>query len=258
MKEHWFIEYAREVYEENRKKNNSHVIFLNDLAANSLINDLENYPHAFVLACCMDRQIKADRAWRIPLVIKSLCTEFSVAELCSLDLEWYRKVFAENNLHRFNDVMSEVFYNAVHRIQDQYHGDASEIWSNCPSSAAVVYRFLEFDGVGIKIATMAANILCRQFFIPFSDRCSIDVSPDTHIMRVFPRCGLVPHGASREMVIYKARELSPEFPGIVDGPCWELGVHYCHPFNPECGTCPVSKDCPKLINAAKEQGAQVL
>lgn len=31
-----------------------------------LYNNLENYPHFFFLACVMDRQMKAEKAWLIP------------------------------------------------------------------------------------------------------------------------------------------------------------------------------------------------
>ena len=33
------------------------------------VEDFDKYPHLFVLACVMDRQIKAERAWNIPYII---------------------------------------------------------------------------------------------------------------------------------------------------------------------------------------------
>ena len=241
---HWLVEYSRKV---NEELSVSEVRFLENTAENALLTDLDNYPHAFVLACCMDRQIASDRAWRIPCVIRNLYREFSIDELASVPLEEYRRIFTEQTLHRYNDTMAEIFYKAVLRIKNKYDGDASRIWANSPSSAAVVFRFLEFDGVGVKIANMAANILSRQFGVPFSDYYSIDVSPDVHVFRIFQRTGLVEEGASRDEIIYKARELNPEFPGIIDATCWRIGREYCHPLSPDCEQCPVKADCPKLI-----------
>lgn len=34
--------------------------------ADALLNDLEVHPHAFVLACVMDRQVRAEKAWLVP------------------------------------------------------------------------------------------------------------------------------------------------------------------------------------------------
>ena len=68
-------------------------------------------------------------------------------------------------LHRFVDIMSGYFYSAVQRIHEQYADDASNIWTGEPSSADVVYRFLDFDGVGPKIASMAANKAKNRFTI---------------------------------------------------------------------------------------------
>lgn len=195
----------------------------------------------------MDRQIKSERAWMIPIHIKKLLGTFEMPALSDVSLEDYTKIFIDNSLHRFNTVMAKAFYLAVQMIVKAYDGDASKIWSNRPSSAAVVYKFLQFEGYGIKIATMAVNILVRQFKVKFSDYYSIDISPDVHILRVLRRSGLVDKKAGIKSVIYKARELHPEFPGIIDFSCWEIGRKWCRPKNPNCKECIIATECMKNI-----------
>lgn len=229
----------------NPVENSVHLV--EDGETNDFLNDLVNYPHAYVIACLMDRQIKAERAWTIPKIIKDELGSFEIDVLAAQPLEYFQKVFEKQKLHRFNDTMSKVFYLAIHRIKDEYGGDASIIWSGCPSSASVVYRFLQFEGCGIKIATMAANILARQFKIRFSDYYSIDISPDVHVLRVLRRTGLVASDASIDSIIYKSRELNPEFPGIIDYSCWEIGRKWCRPTNPSCDDCIIKIDCLKKM-----------
>lgn len=244
IKNHILVRLGRERF--NHPKSNL-IHLVDDPEANAFLSNLNEYPHAYVLACCMDRQTKAERAWMIPAKIMDLLGSFDMGTLASKSLEEYITLFVNNNLHRFNETMAEVFYNAVQRIHTEYHDNAAEIWSGCPSSATVVYRFLQFNGVGVKIATMAANILARQFRIPFSDFYSIDVSPDVHVKRVLYRMDLVENNADNDKIIYKARELCPEFPGIIDYSLWEIGRKWCRPTMPDCEHCIVKSECPKHI-----------
>ena len=139
----------------------------------------------------MDRQIKAKRAWMIPYLFSQKLGGFGFATLQELSLARVTELMTEPEpLHRFPTRMSENFYLAVQRIAHDYRGNASQIWANQPSSAEVVYRFLQFHGVGRKIATLAANILAREFKVPFADYYSIDVSVDVQVRRVFTRLGL--------------------------------------------------------------------
>jgi endonuclease III len=195
----------------------------------------------------MDRQIKAERAWEIPYKVSQEIGGFDFDKLSRLSLAQIKDIFKKNRLHRFNDKISECFYLAIQKIKADYHGDASKIWDDYPASAAVVRRFLEFKGVGVKIATMAANILVRYFKVPMKDHLCIDISPDVHIKRVFIRLGFIPKDASNEEVIYCARELNPEYPGIFDLSCWEIGRNWCRPTNPVCNECYLNSYCQKVI-----------
>lgn len=214
--------------------------------AEVLVNDLANHPHAFVLACVMDRQIKAERAWSIPYHFQmKLDGDFSITKLASLTQKQVSRLMSKPEpLHRFVDDMSKYFYLAVQRIVEQYDGDASNIWKRRPSSATVVYRFLEFEGVGPKIASMAANILARDFKVGFSDYYSIDISADVHVRRVFKRLHLTPKDATTDQLIFKAREINPEFPGLLDFPAWEVGKKWCEERLPKCNECYLNRVCP--------------
>lgn len=214
-------------------------------AADELLNDLEHHSHAFVLACVADRQVKAEVAWRIPYELSQRLGGFSFDLLDSLSPNRIRKALYEPTpLHRFPDTMSENAYAAVKRIGDQYDGNAANIWLGSPSSAEVVFRFLGFRGIGPKIATMATNILARDFKISFGDYYSVDVSVDVHLRRVFTRLGLVSHHASDQEIIYRARALHPPFPGLMDLPAWEIGRKWCRPKNPTGTECYMQEVCP--------------
>lgn len=237
------IEESEKLFKENEAA--AHLV--DDEKQNEFLNDLNNYPHAYVLACLMDRQIKAERAWAIPYKIYEELNSFDIKELKKQGEEYYKKLFNDKKLHIYNNKMSKIFYSGVCRIIDKYNSRADNIWKDNPSSSALVYRFLEFDGCGVKIATMAANILVRQFKIKILDKYSIDISPDVHIKRVLWRLGFVDKNADNDLIIYKAREINPTFPGLIDFACWKIGREYCRPnFKEcECSKCFMNEFCPK-------------
>lgn len=241
---------------DNPEDNAVHIIRV-EPEAQKLIEDLQNYPHAYVLSCLMDRQISAEKSWRIPYKIK--CSfklkTFDINELAKIAKQEYIEVFTKERLHRFCRGMAEIFYEGVQKIITQYEEDASKIWTSEPSSSKVVYNFLQFNGCGIKIATMATNILARQYRIRYSDYMSVDVSPDVHVRRTMTRLGLIPQNIKlangkddinkiNELIIYKAREINPSYPGIIDYSLWDIGRNFCHPKNPRCTSCELSIYCP--------------
>lgn len=66
-------------------------------------------------------------------------------------------------------------------------------------------------------------------------------------MRVMKRTGLVKNEADLDSVIYKARELNPEFSGIIDFSCWEIGRTWCRPNSPNCRECIIFSDCKRVL-----------
>ena len=127
--------------------------------------------------------------------------------------------------HPLATTMARLLPAAIRHIRDRYGGDASRIWADGSSGAAVARRFLAFDGVGPKIANMAVNILIRDFHIGLAAPMP-DIAVDTHVLRVFERLGLLDrleHSQLRSTrdkqglrLQLRARELSPEWPGELE------------------------------------------
>lgn len=219
------------------------VYFYGGEEADRLLNDFDNYPHAFVLGALMDKQIPAERAWAIPYKVYKELGNFDIDFLASVSLNEYKEMFINGGYHRFNSDCATEFYEAIHKIKNDYEGNAAKIWSDKPTSKTIVKRFREFKGAGPKISTMAANILIRQFKIPVSDYEAIDVSVDVQVEKVMSRLGLVSENPTKEEIINKAREMNPEYPGLIDRTLWKVGRKYCNSSNPNCEDCPLNCEC---------------
>ncbi|WP_420462731.1 iron-sulfur cluster loop [Candidatus Palauibacter sp.] len=218
-----------------------------DPPAAALVHDLDHRPHAFLLGCIADRQILASRAWELPWHLSQRIGGFGIDRLRHLSPEeWSAAMSRPTPLHRFHKTMAENLRLAIELVCDRYDGDAARIWNDGSSSWEALRRFREFRGVGVKIANMAVNILVRDFGVTFASLTALDVAPDVQVRRVFARLGLVHPEPSREDVMYRARELNPEWPGLLDWPVWEIGKQWCHAPAPACHACPMESVCPTV------------
>ena len=224
-------------------------------AARALVNDLDGHPHAFVLACIADRQTKADIAWNLPHAIREAAGDFEFDTLRQLQKSQWASVLASSG-HRLATKMERLLPAAIRHIGNRYGGDASRIWADGSSGAAVARRFLAFDGVGPKIANMAANILIRDFDVALATP-KPDIAVDTHVLRVFERLGLLgrlehsdlrsTRSKQQHRLQLRARELNPEWPGELDWPAWFAGSTWCHARrSPECDQCDMRSVCPRV------------
>ena len=228
------------------------------LAAHALVNDLERHPHAFVLGCIADRQVKANVAWRLPQLIREVAGDFEFETLAQLPERVWSTVL-ERSGHRLAKDMQRLLPAAIQLIRERHRGDAARLWRPGSSGAAVARRFLEFDGVGPKIANMAVNILIRHFKVALKPPRP-DIAVDTHVLRVFVRLGLLrlEHSQQRSTTMkqrlrlqLRARELNPDWPGELDWPVWQIGRKWCHASHPpKCPECCMGTVCPRISVAS--------
>jgi len=215
-----------------------------DPAANELV---ATNPLAFLLAVIADQGIPAERAWYLPYELQRRLGHLDAARLADQPEAVRKAVVGPPALHRFVDKYPRWVIAAAKRVLDRYDGDAGQIWNGNLTARQVYERLDEFQGIGQKKAAMAVEILERDLRVPILAMEGSDVAYDIHVRRVFLRTGLVERD-DIDHVISVARTLHPNRPGEIDMPTWLIGRQWCHAGTPDCGACPLSVVCPKIVS----------
>lgn len=150
----------------------------------------------------------------------------------------------DKGLHRFYPQIAEYLKHSCLLLCNKYKGDPRLIWNSQRNAKKIEERLMEFHGMGQKKSSMTVNILATERGIRKIDKSGIDVSVDRHVRRVFVRTGLSTSRSSKE-IIEVARQLSPKYPGVLDGPAFCIGQEYCFPSSTDCQGCPLGKACKK-------------
>ena len=216
--------------------------------AEALLAGIDKYPHVFVLASILQREVGVDDVWDIPYKFMERLGSFEFHDIQKLSLRDVKKLMSNPSpLHMHPNSMAKSLYLGVKHIQERYSGKTSRIWAETPSSVTIVNRFSLFSGVSHKSAVKAVSVLIRKFKIQIKDKTAIDISVSNGVNRVFPRLGLVSKSASNNAIIEKAQNLYPPYPGVFDYPIREIGEKWCTSGVPDCDSCYVNKYCPKLF-----------
>lgn len=207
------------------------------------------HPTEFFYGVIFDQGISADRAWEAPKELRQRLGHLDPSKIAAMpEDKMIRKIFvAGRSLHRYKKVANWLIESSK-LLVSRYEGDPTRIWDDNPRSDDLQRRFDEFKGIGQKKASMAANILVRDYGVPVQniDLRGIDVSSDVHVRRVFLRTDLVETDDVDE-VIEAARRLNYQYPGELDLPAWSIGRDFCKPTSPKCPRCPLTNVCPKIV-----------
>ncbi len=207
-------------------------------------------PIEFFYGVIFDQGIRADMAWKAPKELRKRIHTLDPRKIAKMKESALRKAIRYPwSLHRYRRKMPSWLSEASKQLVEKYDGDPKNIWGDNPRADDLQRRFDEFEGIGQKKASMATNILVRDYGIRVRgvDLSGIDVSSDVHVRRVFLRSGLI-NQDSVEAILLAARHLNPKYPGELDLPAWYIGRNFCHPRNPDCPKCPLTSACLKRIS----------
>jgi endonuclease III len=196
------------------------------------------------MAASIDRGALAEAVWEIPFFLSKKLGHLEPQLLSQMSVEPLEEVLRSlDRKPRFPRQSAQTITSLSRLVFNQFHGNAASVWVDKEPSA-VVQTLEQIWGVGPGIAHMIVRILVDEFgYDPGPEGLrKIDVKSDRHIIRVFYRTGLT-QNKSGEACVEVARQLYPEFPGLLDWPAWEIGRTWCHEHNPDCVTCPLCSVC---------------
>ena len=203
-------------------------------------------PFAFLLAASLDRGTKVEIIWTLPYWLQQALGHLDPCYIAQMSEDDMRALLEQlPKKPRFINSASRTIVLLARMVCDEFHGDATRLW-NGGIALETMQKFQEIPGVGPGIAAMLVILLERLGMAQFSDPHNIPVKPDSHVIRVMGRLGLIPLGSTEQHAVAKARALKPDYPGALDSPLWYIGRKFCHSNSPACAECPLNDLCPRV------------
>lgn len=209
---------------------------------------LRKHPLALLLAAQLDQGKPAWKAWRGPYLVANdlgwkamrpkRILSYTTAQLaaslrrCRLGCRTLSHKKAGRNLRGLAGIVAE-----------RYAGRADRAWTT-PSTFDELKANMNLPGIGVGISNMMIKFFVEFGMVPQirktkSALATLQLKPDTHVIHVFYRAGLIKKRTASATLRAAAR-LAPDLPAALDAAGWHIGSGYCHKdIEPECDECPI-------------------
>ncbi len=137
------------------------IVWTDNAEANRL---LETDPLALLIGLVLDRQVKMDKAFSGPYVLKQRLGGLDAREIASMDPERLNAVFRERPaLHRFPGSMAQRVQALCQAIVRDYHGDAGAVWREARDGDDLAARIKKLPGFGEMKVRILVAVLAKKF-----------------------------------------------------------------------------------------------
>ncbi len=137
------------------------IVWTDNAEANLL---LETDPLALLIGLVLDQQVKMEKAFSGPYVLKQRLGGLDAREIASMDPERLDAVFRERPaLHRFPGSMATRVQALCQAIVEDYRGDAGAVWREARDSDDLAARIKKLPGFGDMKVKILVAVLAKKF-----------------------------------------------------------------------------------------------
>lgn len=118
-------------------------------------------PMALLIGFTLDQQVKVEKAFMGPLVLRERLGSLDAKKLAAADLE---PIFREKPaIHRFPGSMAGRVHDLAVHVRDEYGGDAARVWTDAKDAAQLRANIEGLPGFGeMKVKSLGA-VLAKRY-----------------------------------------------------------------------------------------------
>ena len=125
---------------------------------------LETEPLALLIGLVLDQQVKMEKAFSGPYVLKERLGQLDARKIASMDPDQLDAIFRQRPaLHRFPGSMARRVQELCQALTSEYGGEAGAVWAGVDSGAELARRLKRLPGFGEMKVKITVAVLAKKF-----------------------------------------------------------------------------------------------